>query len=106
MFLNLTHQDMDVIASFGRTRLCLKNKTLFHKGDESDCLYILMKGRVKVYISNKYGSELILRYLEPGEHFGELALIDEEPRSASVVATEDSKITCLSRTKFEECLHN
>jgi len=105
IFLNLSGQDVDIIANFGHTRFCPKNRILIHEGDESDCFYILIKGRVKVYISNEYGSELILRYLDSGEYFGELALIDEDPCSASVVTTEDSRISYVSRAKFEECLH-
>lgn len=105
IFLNLSNEDKSVIASFGHMHVCPKNYILIHKGDESDCLYLIMEGRVKAYISDEYGAEFTLRYLGSGEHFGELALIDEAPRSASVITIEDSRIIYISRAGFEECLH-
>ncbi|HHS84010.1 MAG TPA: Crp/Fnr family transcriptional regulator [Gammaproteobacteria bacterium] len=105
LFSELSREDISLIASYGQTRSYPRNSIIINKGDESDCLYIVQGGRVKVYVSDEYGAEIILRYEGPGEYFGELALIDEEPRSASVATTEECRLTYVSRAKFEECLH-
>ena len=105
LFSELATEDILTIGGYGQTRTYPKNSILIQKGDESDCLYIIQQGRVKIYISDEYGAEIILRYQNPGEYFGELALIDEEPRSASVSTVEESRLTFVSRNRFEECLH-
>ncbi len=105
LFSDLSPEDISLMASYGQTRSYPRNSIIMNKGDESDCLYVVQKGRVKVYISDEHGSEIILRYEEAGEYFGELSLIDEEPRSASVATIEESRLTYISRKKFEKCLH-
>ncbi len=105
LFSELSTQDVETIARHGRLHSYPKNSIVIHKGEESDCLYIIREGRVKVFISDEYGAEIILRYQGPGEYFGELALIDEEPRSASVATMEPTQLIYVSRRRFEECLH-
>lgn len=105
LFSELSQEDISLMASYGQTRSYSRNSIIINRGDESDCLYIVQNGRVKVYISDEYGAEIILRYEGPGEYFGELSLIDEEPRSASVATVEESRLTYVSRKKFEQCLH-
>jgi CRP/FNR family cyclic AMP-dependent transcriptional regulator len=63
-----------------------------------------LSGRVKVYLSDEDGKEVIINTQGPGEYFGELALIDEAPRSASVMTIEDSKLSIVSKRDFESCL--
>ncbi len=106
LFSEISSEDISLIASYGKTHSYSKNSIIINQGDESDCLYVVQQGRVKVYISDEYGAEIILRYEGPGEYFGELALIDKAPRSASVETLEDSKLTYVSRAGFEECLHD
>lgn len=77
---------------------------LFSDGDQSDSLYIVRSGRVKVYLSNDSGKEIFLNSHGPGEYFGEMALLDSEPRSANVATTEDSEFVTLSRADFESVL--
>jgi CRP/FNR family cyclic AMP-dependent transcriptional regulator len=105
LFSDLSAEDIEKISEYGQTRSYPKNSILITKGDESDCFYIIKEGKVKVYISDEMGASIILRYEGPGEYFGELASIDEEPRSASVATIEDSRITYVSRNRFEECLN-
>jgi len=106
LFSELSSRDIDTISSYGQLHTYPRNCILIQKGDESDCLYIVHEGRVKVYVSDEYGAEIILRYQGPGEYFGELALIDEEPRSASVATTEQSRLIYVSRPRFEDCLRD
>ncbi|MBL1260704.1 MAG: Crp/Fnr family transcriptional regulator [Thiotrichaceae bacterium] len=106
LFSELSSDDISLIASYGKTLNYRKHSIIINKGDESNCLYIVQQGRVKVYVSDEYGAEIILRYEGPGEYFGELALVDEAPRSASVETLEDTRLTYISRASFEACLHD
>ena len=78
---------LDAIAQCGDARSYPARSTLVNEGDTTDSLYVVLSGRVKVYVSSDNGREVILAELGPGEYFGELSL-DQEKRSASVQALE------------------
>ena len=71
-----------------------KNTVVIEEGDFADSIYVIDSGRVKVYCSDKTGKEFIMNTVGPGEHFGELALLDDDKRSASV-RTLDKAIFCI-----------
>ncbi|MBI3575286.1 MAG: Crp/Fnr family transcriptional regulator [Gammaproteobacteria bacterium] len=96
--------DLDILAAYGVTKGFPRNAVVITEGDTSDSLYLIIEGRVKVYLIDDQGREVILRTQGPGEYFGELALVDEEPRSASVMTLEPSKLCIISRAAFHECL--
>jgi CRP-like cAMP-binding protein len=73
---------------------------IFRKGDEGAGMMIVLKGRVKIGSVGVSGSELILNVMEPGQIFGEMALVDGEPRSADAVAAKDCEIVTLLRRDF------
>jgi len=73
-------------------------------GDPTDSLYIVLSGRLKVMMSDADGKEVILTILGPGEFFGEMGLIDDAPRSASVVAIESCELLAITRRDFKKCL--
>jgi CRP/FNR family cyclic AMP-dependent transcriptional regulator len=73
-------------------------------GDATDSLYIVLSGRLKVMMSDSDGKEVILTLLGPGEFFGEMGLIDDEPRSASVVAIEACELLSIAKRDFKKCL--
>jgi len=73
-------------------------------GDVTDSLYVIISGRLKVMISDDEGREVILAILGPNEFFGEMGLIDDAPRSASVVAIEACEVLALSKRDFKKCL--
>ena len=72
-------------------------ETIFHFGDPGDCLYVLRLGRVEIFIKEMTGERIVFTVAEPGELFGELAIFDNGPRSASAVALEDSEMLVLDR---------
>ena len=74
----------------GDTRRYAAGEILFHQGDASDALYVLLSGQLRVYSSNAGGREVVYNVLEPGDTLGEL-LLDGGPRSASVQAVADSE---------------
>jgi CRP/FNR family cyclic AMP-dependent transcriptional regulator len=73
-------------------------------GDPTDSLYILVSGRIKVFISGSDGKEVILAILGPNEFFGEMGLIDNNPRSANIVALEPCELVCIPKPDFKRCL--
>jgi CRP/FNR family cyclic AMP-dependent transcriptional regulator len=81
-----------------------RNSTVMATGDPADALYIVISGRLKVMMSDKEGREIILAILHQGEVFGEMGLIDQAPRSATVVAMESSELLTITRADFTKCL--
>jgi len=73
-------------------------------GEATDALYIILSGRVKVQISDAQGHEVILAVMGPGEFFGEMGLLDDLPRSASVEALESCQMLRLPKSGFIACL--
>ncbi len=73
-------------------------------GDLTDSLYIVLSGRLKVMMSDTEGKEVILSILGPGEFFGEMGLIDDSPRSASVLAIESCELLSISKRDFKKSL--
>ncbi|MDQ2695526.1 MAG: Crp/Fnr family transcriptional regulator, partial [Pseudomonadota bacterium] len=103
-FSELDATDLRQICDCGVNRSYPKNAILINEGDLSDSLFIILSGRVKIFVSDEDGKEVILNIQGPGEYFGELALIDEEPRSASVMTLEPSQMAVVSKAAFQECL--
>lgn len=104
LFSGLSEADMAAISSLAVTRRFPKNTLVICEGDTSDSLYVVLSGKVKVFLSDEEGKEVTLNLQSAGEYFGELAILDEAPRSASVMTTEDTKLAILSRAAFEKCM--
>jgi len=83
-----------------------KNSVILFEDDPGDALYVVAKGQVKVVLIGEDGREVILSVLGEGEFFGEMALIDDEPRSAHVIAMEDSTLYVLRREDFQGILEH
>lgn len=81
-----------------------RSTTIISAGDPTDALYIVISGRLKVMMSDDEGREVILAILSQGEFFGEMGLIDEAPRSATVTAIEPCELLSISKTDFRRCL--
>ena len=78
---------------------------IVQEGDRSDSLYIILEGRVKAYMSDASGREVILSTMGPGEYFGEVAL-DEGPRSASVMSLEPCVLSVIPLADLDLLIHN
>ena len=90
----------DALASLSQAavrRKVRRNAIVISEGDETDSLYIIEQGRVRVFAINDEGKEFILSNLDVGDFFGELALIDEGRRSASVMAVEPCTFLTISK---------
>ena len=84
------------LASLGRVRTYPKNTVFITEGDSSDSVFVILSGKVKVFISDSEGHEMILDTQGPGEYVGEMAL-DGKPRSASVMTLEPSTFAVIGR---------
>ena len=104
LFQGLPAADLDALSSRAVTRHYRRHTVVIGQGDESDALYLVIDGRLKVYRSDEEGKEVILAFLDPGDSFGELALLDKAPRSASVETLEPSKLAVISQGDFRAFL--
>lgn len=104
IFSGLSPKELETITLHSVVRIYRKNTVILNKGGESSSLYVILSGRIKVYISDEEGKEIVLNIQGPGAHFGELALIAGQPRSASVMTLDDSKIMILTKSAFLSCL--
>lgn len=78
-----------------------KSEVIFEENSTGNEMFIVCSGRVKLYTELKTGRRTVLAILKPGEHFGEMALIDGSPRSATAVAVQDNtKLVVLDKAKF------
>ncbi len=100
LFSGLQRDELQKFADLTRERSYPKGSVILFQDDPGDSLFVLRQGRVKVVLIGEDGREVILGVLEPGAHFGELALIDDQPRSAHVIAMEDANLLVLRREDF------
>ncbi|KAA3645054.1 MAG: cyclic nucleotide-binding domain-containing protein [Chloroflexi bacterium] len=80
-------------------------QTLFHKGDPGEALFLLQEGRAKMVAPGADGQEVVLNEVGPGSVIGEMAILDQKPRSAGVVALSDASLLKLSSTDFLDVLN-
>ena len=90
---------LDKLAKLGVARSFPANMVMVSEGDASDAFYTIESGRVKVFVGDEEGREMVLAELGPGEFFGEVSL-DDGPRSTSVVTIEPSRIVVIPRAEF------
>lgn len=104
LFEGLPEADLKELSNLATVRSFPRNTIIISEGDNSDSMYVVLAGKVKVYLSDDEGKEIIINILKEGDYFGELALLDESPRSASVMTLGDCKFAVLSKHAFDECL--
>jgi CRP/FNR family cyclic AMP-dependent transcriptional regulator len=93
-------EELRRFAEVTREKQYPKGSVILFEDDPGDSLFIVRAGRVKVVLVAEDGREVILGVLGVSEHFGELSLIDDQPRSAHVIAMEDSTLLVLRRDDF------
>lgn len=100
LFSSLDPEELQRFAELTREKFYPKGSVILFEDDPGDSLYLVRQGRVKVVLVGEDGREVILGVLGVGEHFGELSLIDDQPRSAHVIAMEDAQLLVLRRDDF------
>lgn len=104
LFASLNDEEVARIEKHATTRNFPKRSVLINEGDQTNSLYVIVSGKVKIYCADEHGKEIIIATLEPGDYFGELALIDDAERSASVMTLEDSSFLVISKEAFKTAL--
>ena len=100
LFSGLERHDLQQFAELTREKFYPRGSVILFEHDPGDSLFVVREGRVKVVLIGEDGREVILGVLGVSDHFGELALIDDRPRSAHVIAMEDSHLLVLRREDF------
>ena len=95
LFAELDERELASIAAVARTRRYAKDDAVFHADEIGDVFYLIREGQVKVTMTSPEGKEIILSILAAGDFFGEMALFDNEPRSATVIAMEPIEVVSI-----------
>ena len=101
----LSAEELRAISAHTQTRAFPRNAVVLNEGDHTDSLYIILEGRVKAFVSDPDGKEVVLSTQAAGEYFGEMVL-DEGPRSASVMTLEPSRFLVVPKADFKAFLLN
>jgi CRP/FNR family cyclic AMP-dependent transcriptional regulator len=104
IFAELGEADIASLARLTSRRSCPKDTVVFFENEEGDTFFCIVDGRIKVTILGDDGREVILSVLGRGDFFGEMALLDNEPRSATAIAVEDTELLSLHRNDFQSVL--
>lgn len=104
LFAGLDSEGLAGLVKGMRVRRFRRGETVFHLGDPGDALFIVMSGSIKITLPADTGEEAILATLRPGDFFGELALLDGAPRSATAVSIEPTETFILARDRFRELI--
>lgn len=104
LFSSLNELQLEQLAAGSVRRSFPKGRTIVAEGEPSQALYILLSGRAKVQRSDTEGKEVILAVIGSGEFFGEMSLIDDAPRSASVITIESCDFMAINKDSFKTML--
>ena len=105
LFAELDKQSLARLGERTMERSYRKGQLVFHQGDLGDSLFVIVEGLVKVFVTSEEGDEMVLVTLPSPETFGELALIDGGPRSASAETLEPTSVLSLTRSTLLEVMH-
>jgi CRP/FNR family transcriptional regulator, cyclic AMP receptor protein len=99
----LSPEELRAMTAHAVTRAFPRNAVVLNEGDRTDSLYIILEGRVKAFVADADGKEVVLSTQGAGEYFGEMVL-DEGPRSASVMTLEASRFLIVPKANFKDFL--
>ena len=95
----LSREELEALTRGAVVRAFPRQAVVVNEGDRTDSLYVILSGRVRVFVADEEGNEVTLRTQTAGEYFGEMVL-DEGPRSASVMTLEPSRFAMVSKEQF------
>jgi len=104
LFGEMLEEELNDLTTLAQIKKLTKDTTVFHAGDPADAVFVVASGRVKVVITSSDGKEFILTVLGAGQVFGEMALLESAPRSASVVTLSAVELLVISRIDFQRLL--
>lgn len=104
MFSGLADASLEPIAKVSNMRRVPRGSIVVRAGDKTDFVYLVLSGSLKVLVSDEEGREVILSMLGPGELFGEMGVLDDNPRSATVVTVVPSDLIVIAKSDFKRVL--
>ena len=104
IFEMLDDKCLEPLTHVAMLRHISRHTVVLHAGDRTDNIYFVLSGALKVQVSDAEGREVILSMLGPGELFGEMGVLDDHPRSATVLAVEPSEVVVIGKADFKQCL--
>lgn len=104
LFSYFDDDELSELSKFVYKKEYPKNTIIFSEGDEPDSLYAVLKGKIWILLNNIHGKELVLTIHEEGDYFGEMALIDDSPRSATAMTKDDVELLLLQGKEFKNLL--
>ena len=99
--LRLEPSELEEMTRHGIVREYRPRTVLVTEGERTDALYFILEGRVRAYVGDASGREVVLSIMGPGEYFGEIAF-DQGPRSASVITLEQCRLLTVPRAQFAD----
>ncbi|MEI7905023.1 MAG: Crp/Fnr family transcriptional regulator [Candidatus Firestonebacteria bacterium] len=106
VFSDISLKDLNLIGKRVLERKYPKGSYLFFENEEGNTLFVIVSGLIKIFTSDKSGRIKTLAYLKEGDFFGEMAMLDQDKRSASAVVVEDSDVMILNRSDFQHEILN
>ncbi len=103
-FEGLSDEQIGLLTNRAVVRTYPKGAIIVSEGDEGNSLFLIQSGLVKAFLSDENGREVVLSTQGPGEYFGDLALFDDEPRSASVMALEPCKVMIITKIQLRDAI--
>ncbi len=100
IFCMLEPKHLALLAEMTHHQHYRKAQMIFYRGDPGNAMYVLLSGSVKLTLPSDEGSEVLVAVLRPGEHFGELAVLDGRPRYVTAVAAEATEVLAIQRDKL------
>ena len=102
----LAASDRQALAAAAKRRRFGRGEEIFHKDEPGESLFIIWEGSVRIYLPSPQGADLTLAVLGAGDFFGDLALLDGGPRSASATALQETETLVLGRASFSAVLRS
>lgn len=103
-FEGLSDQQIGLLTDRAAIRTYPKGAIIVSEGDEGNSLFVIQSGSVKAFLSDENGREVVLSTQGPGEYFGDLALFDDAPRSASIMTLEPCKVMVITKAQLREAI--
>ena len=100
LFAAMETAELDEILGFATERRVRRGQMIFQRGDNGSSMMAVLRGRVRISSVSGDGKEVTLNVISPGEIFGEIALLDGEPRSADATAIEETQLLVVERRQF------
>ena len=104
MFAMLSDEKLAAVAQISSLRRVPRHGVVLSAGEAIDSIYVILSGGLKVVMGDQEGREVILSMLGPGDFFGEMGVIDDHPRSATVQAIDESSLVVIGQSEFQRCM--